>query len=422
MAEQPAIAQENEDFSLSPHPDNCPSAGDVRKHGTSQSLFISPLPLPTGALAEDDGSFLEVNETYLDVGLSSKGKAFQVQLCTSGMTFIALVMLAILAFIYSVEIDRPPSAKEIELLRMNAMAFGDPEAPLIIPDKDPRALVLDILFHPGLFFLVGFFILSGICIHSILSTTFDKARQRPIRFHRQRREVCLFIENSDRPIICPWEDVVAWVSTSTGSTGANVMQTHTFGMAIEDKQADKYWFLTEGVLMPSVGLMKWEAIRAYMELGVDYCPPKADYEGLHTFKANREAMTMAFNISPKYWFKIPMLDFSQSYLGLGLNFIYNVLCWWKFPYWVAEWDHKQTMQSMPNTINDWSKPLPESEWAKPSALSVKHTKALTQYLNEGGEFMDYCKDKLQPDLHAAMAAHNEKAAQNDNATQKDKIA
>ncbi|WP_299004809.1 DUF6708 domain-containing protein [uncultured Shewanella sp.] len=409
---------------LTPHPNTRPSAGDVKNQGTSQSLFISPLPLPTGAEAADhNGSFIEVNEAYLDVGSSNHGKAFQVQAAVFIMTLIMIVNICLLSLIFYKEISRPIQPMSELDARFERKLFGSSASDLNITlTREPSQVLITLLSKEGAGIFATWLLLAGLCIYSIVDTTLKKARQRPLRFHRQRREVCFFNEGSDRPIICPWEDVVAWVSTSTGTNGANVMQTHTFGMAFEDKAADKYWFFTQGVPMPSMGLTQWEAIRAYMESGIEALPDYVvkrigEYEGLHSFKANRERQYYSFAHSPKFWFKVRMLDFSESYLGMGLNFIWNVMCWWKFPYWVAEWDHKYSMKAMPSTIDDWSKPLPESEWAKPSALSVKHTKALTQYLSEGGEFMDYCKERLQPDLHAAMRAENK--AQSDNASKTD---
>src|SRR5690606_8076943 len=58
-----------------------PSAGELRSFATGQALFLAPLPLPTGHAPMDlGGNFLEVNDTYLDVGQSNFNKAFQTQL------------------------------------------------------------------------------------------------------------------------------------------------------------------------------------------------------------------------------------------------------------------------------------------------------------------------------------------------------
>ncbi|MEI6859311.1 MAG: hypothetical protein V5788_05935, partial [Shewanella sp.] len=74
--------------------------------------------------------------------------------------------------------------------------------------------------------------------YAILSSTYQKSRQRPMRFNRQKREVCYFPSGSDSPVICPWEQLITWVASSSGTTGSNIMTTYTFGMAIEDKAND----------------------------------------------------------------------------------------------------------------------------------------------------------------------------------------
>ena len=54
-----------------------PVAGEKRKFATGEALFFSPLPIPTGNVPMDlGGSFVEVNDTLLDVGSSNFGKAF----------------------------------------------------------------------------------------------------------------------------------------------------------------------------------------------------------------------------------------------------------------------------------------------------------------------------------------------------------
>lgn len=52
----------------------------MRRFATSEALFLAPLPVPTGHQPMDlGGSFVEVNDTYLDVGQSNVNKAFQAQ-------------------------------------------------------------------------------------------------------------------------------------------------------------------------------------------------------------------------------------------------------------------------------------------------------------------------------------------------------
>ena len=161
----------------------------------------------------------------------------------------------------------------------------------------------------------------------------------PIRFNRQRREVCYFPSGSDEPIIQPWEELVAWVSVSTGTTGEGIMSTYTLGMALDNPKTDKTHFLNQGVLTPAHGLSKWEAIRVYMEKGPTFCPGKAPYEGRHTFDEKRESMREAYR------------EGDCSAFGVAFWYVRNVITWWRFPYWVAEWDHRYSMKPMPASIS-----------------------------------------------------------------------
>ena len=77
-----------------------PCAGEVRHFATGQALFLAPLPLPTGSPAMDlGGSFIEVNETYIDVGQSNFNKAFQAQLMIWGVMCMLIMCLIILPLI-----------------------------------------------------------------------------------------------------------------------------------------------------------------------------------------------------------------------------------------------------------------------------------------------------------------------------------
>jgi hypothetical protein len=74
-----------------------PSAGEVRRFATGQALFLAPLPLPTGHIPMDlGGSFLQVNDTYLDAGQSNFNKAFQAQLAIWGTMCIPMMCLIVL--------------------------------------------------------------------------------------------------------------------------------------------------------------------------------------------------------------------------------------------------------------------------------------------------------------------------------------
>ena len=203
-----------------------------------------------------------------------------------------------------------------------------------------------------------------------------------MRFNRQRREVCYFPSGSDEPIIQPWEELVAWVSVSTGTTGEGIMSTYTLGMALDNPKTDKTHFLNQGVLTPAHGLSKWEAIRVYMEKGPTFCPGKAPYEGRHTFDEKRESMREAYR------------EGDCSAFGVAFWYVRNVVTWWRFPYWVAEWDHRYSMKPMPASIEQWSQSLPPAQWAKPSSALLAQTAQIEKAFAKGQSFMDYFNSRL----------------------------
>ncbi|WP_318670026.1 DUF6708 domain-containing protein [Pseudomonas capsici] len=339
---------------------NRPEAGEIRRFATGESLFLSPLPVPTGQMPMDlGGSFLEVNDTYLDVGSSNQGKSFQARIA---------VMLPMLAIIVC-----------LVLLPVSMGIFGE----LFNPFGRNFWYYFSKLFAYGLWLsLLGGGLGALIGLYAVISTTRTKARTRPIRFNRQRREVCYFPDGSNEPVIQPWEDTVAWVSVSTGFTGVGVMSTYTFGMAIDDPVGDKVHFLRQGVPTPLHGLAKWEAIRVYMEKGPAFCPGKATHEGSHTFDKEREDMR------EEYQHK------ERSALGVGWWYLTHIVTLWRVPYWIAAWDQRYTMKALPDSIADWSKPLPPEQQAKPSQALKQQSADLEKAFAQGQDFMTYFKANL----------------------------
>jgi hypothetical protein len=336
-----------------------PASGETRSFATGEAVFFSPLPVPTGSTPMDlGGSFIEVNETYLDVGSSNFGKAFQARamigLCMGFIIACLLVLPTIMGF----------------------STFNNPFG-------------RDFSWYFSEFFESGLYIsgwggtaFAALGLYVVISTTRKKSQTRPIRFNRQRREVCFFADGSDEPVIQPWEGMVSWLSVSTGVTGVGVMSTYTFGMAFDELKADTVHFINQGVMTPTHGLGKWEAIRVYMEKGPQYCPNKAPYEGRHTFDQQRANMHEEYQHN------------ERSALSVGWWYFSHAITLWRFPYWVAEWDHRFSMKSLPASIAEWSKPLPSEQWAKPSAALKEQTMKIEKAFTQGQDFMAYFKANL----------------------------
>ncbi|WP_346657327.1 hypothetical protein [Pseudomonas sp. dw_612] len=331
-----------------------PIAGESRRFLTGEAVFFSPLPVPTGQTPMDlGGSFLDVNETYLDVGSSNFNKAFQTRVMIASGMLILIVSLLVGPFIAGL------------------MSFGDPYG------RTFSQIFME-FFFPGA--AIGAWAAAGtglLGLYVVISTTRTKARSRPIRFHRQRREVCFFADGSDEPVIQPWEELVSWLSISTGVTGVGIISTYTFGMAFDNPKADTVHMVTQGVPTPIHGLGKWEAIRLYMEKGPLYCPGKASYEGRHTFDKEQADMLEEYRHN------------ERSALSVVLWYLSHIITWWRLPYLVAEWDHRYSMKSLPKSITEWSEPLSSEQWAKPSRELKDQSDKIEKFFSQGKDFMEY---------------------------------
>ncbi|EJM77821.1 hypothetical protein PMI33_05837 [Pseudomonas sp. GM67] len=137
-------------------------------------------------------------------------------------------------------------------------------------------------------------------------------------------------------------------------------------------------------MTPTHGLGKWEAIRVYMEKGPEFCPGKAPYEGRHTFDKERQDMHEEYQHN------------ERSALGVGWWYLTHLITWWRFPYWVAEWDHGYSMKALPDSIADWSKPLPPEQWATPSAELVAQSARIEKAFAQGQSFMEYFNASKHP--------------------------
>nr|WP_253440491.1 DUF6708 domain-containing protein [Pseudomonas migulae] len=307
------------------------------------------------------GIIVEVNDTYLDIGNSNFGKAFQTRamigLCMGFIVSCLLVLPTIMGFsTFNNPFGRNFSWYFSEFFESGMWISG---------------------WGGAAFAIIGCYV--------VISSTLTNSRTRPIRFNRQHREVCFFPNNSDDPVIQPWEEMVSWLSVSTGSTGVGTMSTYTFGMAFDDPKADKVHFVNQAVATPIHGLGTWEAIRVYMEKGPQYCPGKVPYEGRHTFDQERADMHEEYRHN------------ERSALGVGWWYFSHVMTWWRFPYWVAEWDHGYSMKSLPDSISDWSRPLPAEQWVKPSAELNIQSARIEKAFAQGKSFSAYFETGIKPE-------------------------
>ncbi|QCY15486.1 hypothetical protein ELQ88_17150 [Pseudomonas sp. MPC6] len=249
----------------------------------------------------------------------------------------------------------------------------------------------------------------GAFIYGMLSNVRTLAKSYPVRFNRQRREVCYIDDTTHRVLIVPWESVVAWVARSQGVTSYGAMRDYTFGMGLEDEERDTVQFILSAQPSDAHALGMWTSIRNYMEDGelVDTPNPMfailnitlsedelKPYEGLHTFEVERldarfmgdldDAMDDAYR--KRYGYPQP------TKWPLRWWYVRRVLTFWKMPYLIAEWAHRKGRPTLPESVQAWSQPLPPEQWAQPSpALQKANVQVKTAMDKKGANFVDACK-------------------------------
>jgi hypothetical protein len=256
----------------------------------------------------------------------------------------------------------------------------------------------------------GWAFLIGLCIHTLVSQTREQACQYPLRFNRQRREVCFVNSDTHEVLIVPWETVTAWVSQGQMVTQYGATTFYTFGMALENEEKGTVQPILIGKPSQAHAIGTWEAIRLYMEHGVpsdrtgewlrlllgreltEY--ELRPYEGLHTWEVEKlmkiEDRIPDSDMTDEERAKHGFLP--RDYWSLRRWYIWRVLSFWKMPYMIAEWGHKAGTPIMPEQVQQWSQSLPEEHWAKPSPALQKATQVVQHAMDKKKmNFIEACK-------------------------------
>ncbi|MDR9861343.1 hypothetical protein ATI02_1899 [Pseudomonas baetica] len=366
-----------------------PCAGEIRVSSLSETLFLSPLPVYTGQPQSSRRNFSEMNDTYLELGGNNWGMVEQGKILAAGIWMILGTAFVVPVLISTwLVVFQPPGIERsfFDTLRGILPVFATGSLLLFLP--------------------------IGAYLYGMLSDVFKGTKTYPVRFNRQRREVCYVDSKTHRVLITPWERVVAWVSNTQGITSYGATRQYTFGMGLEDDEQDKVQFLLLQQASDAHALGMWASIRNYMEDGqlVDVPNPmfKAlgliptgdrlkPYEGLHTFEIEREdARAMGSldeggdELTPEqrehYGYS------KKSYWPLRRWYMWRVLSFWKMPYILAEWAHRKGRPTLPEQVQTWSQPLPPEQWAKPSAALVKANQMVKTAMDKKGvTFVEACK-------------------------------
>ena len=199
-----------------------PPAGTTKKRIFSRDDYLAPLPIPTGENPEDVlNTIWRKSEVFIDIGNYSIGSAV--------MTMWPMVML-FLGLSYALN------------------------------DLDILILGVLIMVIPIFFLIQGLF----------------REVPLPVRFNRQRREVCVPREDGNYWIV-PWESVTAAATqhSSTSQAGKNTMGLLIIGFENPDplaKEDNKHFWFGFNCGGGTTAMALWECTRSYMEIGPDAVP------------------------------------------------------------------------------------------------------------------------------------------------------
>ncbi|MCO1672403.1 hypothetical protein FA459_23495 [Pseudomonas aeruginosa] len=232
----------------------------------------------------------------------------------------------------------------------------------------PLMLFLGLGIYTGdLQSLDGWYIYGFMCFCGIpsllLAYSLTKPVPPPIRFNRQRREVCVPQKDGSHWFV-PWESVKA-VGTAVSSVGQHGRATQGLlvigfpnpqwnGKSEEDKEYSLALSCGGGI----TAMAMWECIRSYMEVGPE-AVPRCTYEGTERQGFFSVLWMMLSQVGRKL---------KEGDLGGVLYDLFFIVC---LGAPLAGYLQVQKLAPPPDltdpSVVEWSKPLPPNQWARRSA-------------------------------------------------------
>ncbi|WP_339531525.1 MULTISPECIES: hypothetical protein [unclassified Pseudomonas] len=289
-----------------------PPAGTTKKRLFARNDYLAPLPIPTGEKPSDVlNTIWRKNEVFLDIGNYSIGSAVMV---------IWPSIMTVLAMSYFTRNLNSDFSQDILILGSIIMLL------------------------PIWFVIQGLF----------------REVPLPVRFNRQRREVCVPREDGEYWIV-PWESVTAAATqqSSVSQAGKATMGLLIIGFDNPDPQAkedNKHFWFGFNCGGGTTAMALWECMRSYMEIGPDAV----------------EDQTARFDRSKGIWAtylddlikaaKLRGWLITALWEGFCGIFIFNTL----LIDVLERWKLNPPPDLLYPDIIEWSRPLPPEQWAKRS--------------------------------------------------------
>ncbi|SED66157.1 hypothetical protein SAMN05216205_5853 [Pseudomonas mohnii] len=329
-------------------------AGDIEPFPSGKMTYLAPLPLPT-PMPPYGPHIGELNDVYMDFGLGSP-QIFSWQVIFGGpltMTFMFAFLLPLFSFFFGL------------VLGYDLLYSWEFAEQVFFPSSELGLQTAFVLLSIGL----------AVWHHN------HKKRSTliPTRFNRQRREVCFMPSGATEPVFVPWESLSAWVIEAQGATQYGIHRQYGMGIGYHHGETlTSLEFQCAG--LPLV-ISHWEAIRGYMEYEVNDLksiqdlqdlqgPDDPPHEGLHTFHNARARMHQQIR------------DGSRSRTSGFFWYLYHVMTLWTIPNRLVEWEVRRLeeigKQALPDAMREWSEPLPQEQWAKPSEELLRLSEQVRQ--------------------------------------------
>ncbi|WP_236044101.1 hypothetical protein [Pseudomonas arcuscaelestis] len=294
----------------------------------SRNDYLAPLPIPTGRKPSDVlNTIWRKNDVFLDIGNYSIGSAVMV-------LWPMVMLFAFMGYLFRHDQDD-----------MHIFAI----------------MVTFIIGIPTLLLIQGLF----------------REVPLPVRFNRQRREVCVPQADGEYWIV-PWESVTAAATqhSSVSQGGRATMGMLFIGFENPDPHAkddNKHYSLGFGCGGGTTAMALWECMRSYMEIG-----PEAVEDETARFDRSKgiwatylEDLIKAARL--RGWFVTVLWE---GFCGI---FIFNTLLIDVLERWKLNPPPDLTLPA----IIEWSKPLPPEQWAKRSpeleaAIAQREAELLAQ--------------------------------------------
>ena len=332
-----------------------PHTGDFEFESGTEAFYLSPKPLPTGSAAfSGQRMHREFNDVFLDFAHSVSGLEFAVRASVGSHAFLMI-------FFFMVS---------------GIAAWGRRHKEDFFEGWWVFFTTWPIWVVMGCFVLISFCFLYK-SIHQITSVP-------PVRFNRQRREVAYVRQKGDPPLIVPWEEVIACVTAGTTVNPYAVMHSNSLMIGLRDSTSGEVVWLTLNVGHLSLAVSEWEALRVYMEEG-----PLALPEPLLVDEEFQEGTVAYFHMCRGVYREM------HSWPVYAFGFLTIQFCsGWTLPCRFSEWIYTRPKAAFPDSIREWSKPLPAEQHAKPSAELVQQSAELRQAMSKGQSLFGYYKVKF----------------------------